>query len=413
MKILHVGYSDTRGGAAIAMMRLHDALIKQKVDSKVLVAEKISNNTNVIGPTKSIELIISEIKKILVRQKKIIYKNNTSYSHSLNFFSSNIIKKINLINPDIVNLHWVNNELLSIKQIGKINKPIVWTFVDMWPMCGGEHYTDTQRYKDGYFSNNKERNIKGIDLDRWIWNKKKKNWRSKINKIICISDWLKKKASESELFKNTSIAKINCNLDLSIWKPIDKNIARNILDLPLNKKIFLFASTNGIRDRRKGFFFIDNALNNLSKHRDDFELLLLGDVGTLGKKNYKYKVIDKILNGNPIELRLIYSACDLILTPSTLEAFGQVALEGASCGIPTVAFDKTGVTDIIEHKFNGYLSKYMDQNDFNEGINWILNNISKENNELFKNCLKISNEKFNSDLIAKKYLEIYRKIVKF
>ena len=54
----------------------------------------------------------------------------------------------------------------------------------------------------------------GIDLDRWIWNKKKKNWRSKINKIICISDWLKKKASESELFKNTSIAKINCNLEI-------------------------------------------------------------------------------------------------------------------------------------------------------------------------------------------------------
>jgi len=32
-------------------------------------------------------------------------------------------------------------------------------------------------------------------------------------------------------------------------------------------------------------------------------------------------------------------------------------------------------TDIIKRKFNGYLSKYMDQNDFNEGINWILNNI--------------------------------------
>ena len=37
-----------------------------------------------------------------------------------------------------------------------------------------------------------------------------------------------------------------------------------------------------------------------------------------------YRIIDKTLDGNPTELRLIYSACDLILAPSTLEAFGQI-----------------------------------------------------------------------------------------
>ena len=50
----------------------------------------------------------------------------------------------------------------------------------------------------------------------------------------------------------------------------------------------------------------------------------------------------------------------------------------------------------------------MDQEDFNEGINWILNKISNENNELFNNCLKVVDEKFNSDLIVNKYLEIYK-----
>ena len=284
MKILHVGYSDTRGGGTIAMMRLHNALIKKNVDSKVLVAEKLTNDPNVIGPTKSIELIKNEIKIILARQKKFIYKNNSSYSHSLNFFNSNIVKKINKINPDVVNLHWINNELLSVKQIGKITQPVVWTFVDMWPMCGGEHYTDTIRYKEGYLKNNKDKTISGFDLDRWIWNKKKKYWGSGIKEVVCISEWLKNKVSDSELFKNTNISKINCNLDLNLWKPIEKNTARNILNLPLNKKIFLFVSTNGIEDRRKGFTFIDNALNNLLNHRGDFELLLLGKRAKLGKK---------------------------------------------------------------------------------------------------------------------------------
>tara|TARA_Y100001970_G_scaffold287751_1_gene413171 strand:- start:14 stop:1234 length:1221 start_codon:yes stop_codon:yes gene_type:complete len=405
MKVLHVGYSDTRGGAAIAMMRLHQSLIDINVDSKVLVAEKISNDSNVIGPSKSLEVILYEIKQILARQKKYIFKKNDNFSHSLNIFRSNIVKKINEINPDIVNLHWINNELMSIGQINEIKQPIVWTFVDMWPMCGGEHYTETRRYRDGYLKSNKD--VKGFDLNRWLWNKKKKNWEKKIKKVVCISEWLKEKAMESDLFSNSKVEKINCNLDLSLWKPVDKNEAKNILNLPSDKKIFLFVSTNGIEDKRKGFEFVDNALNNLSNSRNDFQLLILGKANSLNKKKYEYKVIDKLLNGNPIELRLIYSACDLILAPSTLEAFGQVALEGASCGTPTVAFNKTGILDIIEHKVNGYLSNYKDQEDFNEGINWILNNDDKN---LLNNCLKVTKEKFDSRLIANKYLDIYKSL---
>ena len=44
MKILHLGYSDSLGGAAIAMMRLHNSMIKIGQDSKVLVGQKLSND---------------------------------------------------------------------------------------------------------------------------------------------------------------------------------------------------------------------------------------------------------------------------------------------------------------------------------------------------------------------------------
>ena len=338
MKILHVGYSDTRGGAAIAMMRLHKSLIDLNVDSKVLVAQKFSNDPNVIGPKKSIEIISSDIKQILARQKKYIFKNKEIYSHSMNIFNSNIIKKINQINPDIVNLHWINNELLSIKQIGKIKQPLVWTFLDMWPMCGGEHYTQTQRYKEGYLTTNKETNVKGFDLNKFLWNQKKVNWESKIKEIVCISEWLKQKATESYLFKNNNINKINPNIDTKMWKPVEKKLARSILNLPENKKLFLFISTNGIDDLRKGFKFIDKALTNLSKSRNDFELVIAGKGNNLIKKAYNFRVIDKIFDGNSNELRLLYSSCDLVLSPSTLEAFGQVAVEAASCATPSIAF---------------------------------------------------------------------------
>lgn len=408
MKILHLGYSDTKGGAAIAMMRLHKSLIEANIDSKVLVAEKLSNDQNVIGPTKSLEIITSEIKKILVRQKKFFMKKKNPYSHSLNIFRSNIIKKINLINPDIVNLHWINNELLSIAQIKEIKQPIVWTFLDMWPMCGGEHYTISNRFKEGYLKSNN--NSEGFDLDRWLWNKKKKNWKSKINKIVCISKWLEDKTLKSELFRNTNVKKINCNLDLSIWKPINQNVAREILGLPIKKKIFLFVSSNGTGDIRKGFQFVDKTLDKMSYQNKDFEIIILGRGNIKEEKKYNYRIIDRVLDGNPTELRLIYSACDLILAPSTLEAFGQIALEGASCGIPTLAFEKTGIADIVEHKSSGYLSSYMDQVDFERGLNWMLENLEKDKDYFLNNCLRIVNEKFSNKIIANQYIEIYKSL---
>ena len=150
MKILHVGYSDTLGGASIAMMRLHSSLRNAGIVSKVLVAQKLSTDQDVIGPIKKSEKYFNELKIKIARQKKYIYKQDGKYSHSLNIFISQILDKIEKIKPDIVNLHWINNELISIKQISQIKIPIVWTFNDMWPMCGGEHYSNNDRYKLGY-----------------------------------------------------------------------------------------------------------------------------------------------------------------------------------------------------------------------------------------------------------------------
>ena len=48
--------------------------------------------------------------------------DNGRHSHSLNLLKSSLIKTINNINPEIINLHWINNELISIKEISKLKK---------------------------------------------------------------------------------------------------------------------------------------------------------------------------------------------------------------------------------------------------------------------------------------------------
>ena len=105
MKILHVGYSDLLGGAAISMSRLHEAMCNNGINSEVLVLRKLGNNPKVIGSKNKFEIFLNNIKIKIARQKKYFYKSDSKYSHSLNIFSSNILKKIDEINPDIVNLH--------------------------------------------------------------------------------------------------------------------------------------------------------------------------------------------------------------------------------------------------------------------------------------------------------------------
>ena len=41
---------------------------------------------------------------------------------------------------------------------------------------------------------------------------------------------------------------------------------------------------------------------------------------------------------------------DLLILPSKLEAFGQIASEAILCGTPVIGFNKTGLDDIIVHK---------------------------------------------------------------
>ncbi len=409
MKILHIGYSDTLGGASIAMMRLHNSLIKSGLNSKVLVGEKLSSDENVIGPDKNLEKYFNELKIKIARQKKYIYKHDGKFSHSLNLFSSQIVNKIEKIKPDIVNLHWVNNELISIKQIAKIKFPIVWTFNDMWPMCGGEHYTDNDRYKKGYDNTKKEINEIGIDLNRFLWVTKKKYWKNKINQIICISNWLKNKAQESELFKNHKINYIPCALDNYKWTPFDKIDAKKKLGLPKNKIILLFMSTNGAKDFRKGFKYIKNYFENLSLVKEDFLLLNIGNNDDIKINGVETININKTFNGNVNDLKLYYSASDILLVPSILEAFGQVAVEAAACGTPSVGFNNTGLEDAISHKSTGYLAELMSQRDFNYGINWIINNISKDKYYFQNNCVKFVENNFSSDLISKKYVDLYNK----
>ena len=96
-----------------------------------------------------------------------------------------------------------------------------------------------------------------------------------------------------------------------------------------------------------------------------------------------------------------------MVVPSKLETFGQTATESLACGTPVVAFNDTGLSDIIEHKKSGYLAKYLNEIDLANGISWVLENSYKNN--LSINSRKRAENYFSEEVIIKKYLDMYNR----
>jgi len=78
-----------------------------------------------------------------------------------------------------------------------------------------------------------------------------------------------------------------------------------------------------------------------------------------------------------------------------------------SVGTPVVAFNVGGISDIVSHKVDGYLSKCCDVDDMVKGIEWSLCNLDilKENARK-----KIENE-FDSVVVSGRLLSAYQEVL--
>lgn len=409
MKIIHLNYSDIVGGAARGAYRVHRCLRLSGVDSCMWVNQSVAGDPAVEMPLSKFERIITKIHSYLVKLFIKILKTENSTLHSPQIFSSRWVKKINKCDADIIHLHWTQNEMLSISDIGSIKKPIIWTLYDMWAFCGAEHYTSEFRWKHGYQSNNRPAYESGFDLNCWAWKRKINNWKKQIH-IIAPSYWLRNCVKESKLMNNWPIEIIPLPIDTDFWKPLKKNLARELLDLPKEVPLLLFGAVGGGNDPRKGFDLLLNSLRflNNTQHTKNLELVVFGqgEPEVLPKLNFPVHYKGHL--HDDISLRALYNAADVMIVPSRLEAFGQTASEAQACGTPVIAFNVGGLKDIILHLKTGYLAEAFNTEDLARGIEWALEQC--KNNTINIQSRNEAVKRFNYEIIAAQYKKIYEKI---
>jgi len=410
MKILIVNTFDAQGGAARAAYRLHQALLVEDIDSQMLVQSKSSDDFTVIGSPTKLTRLLATCRSLLDALPVLMYKNRTQTLFSPSWLPfSGIAKKINDLNPDIVHLHWIFGGMFRIEDIAKIKAPIVWSLHDMWAFTGGEHYDEGANdylascgYCKVLGSN------KANDISRWVFKRKQKTYAKKSNMtIVGLSRWLNDCSKNSTLLKDKAHINLPNPIDTSVYSPLNKTIARDLLRLPQDKKLILFGAMGATSDPRKGYKELKHALSLLKVN--DVELVIFGSNAPKVPEGFNFKTHYLGQLYDDVTLRVLYSAADVMIVPSIQENLSNAIMESLACATPVVGFDVGGNGDMIVHKENGYLATSFDTTDLAEGIEWILSAPNYE--QLSANARNKVLREFDSRVVAKRYVELYESVL--
>lgn len=411
MKPLLLSYSDTIGGASRATLRLHHALKTYGVDIRMRVGIKTTDINTIDDAASKWNKIFSRARPHIGQLIMQLQKPNDQSSGSPNYLNSGLVEKLNASEFDLFNIHWVNNEFLSIEDIGQLRKPVILTLHDMWAFCGTEHYAEesaTARWRNGYTTKNRPSKYSGIDLDLWAWTRKQKFWHKPMQ-IITPSHWLAGCVRNSKLMHDWPVSVIPNPIDIKKYQKWPKQLARSILSLPQETPLIMFGAIGGGKDQRKGWDLLESALQIMGMEKD-IECVVFGQSEPEGQPKFSHLTHWMGHINDDVTLALLYSAADVMVVPSRQENLPQSATEAQACGCPVVAFNCTGIPDVVEHKKTGYLATAYNVEDLAQGILWVLSDVDRYK-ELSNNATIRATTLWSSDKIAAQYLETYASAV--
>ncbi len=118
---------------------------------------------------------------------------------------------------------------------------------------------------------------------------------------------------------------------------------------------------------------------------------------------------DVLLFGESSEPEVLMNGFDVFVLPSISEGLSNTVLEAMSCGLPVVASDVGGNSELIINSVNGYLFELNELSDFNERMKTLVD--SAEVREKFSIASKRSvDEKFSLQVMINNYQNVYSEV---
>jgi D-inositol-3-phosphate glycosyltransferase len=152
---------------------------------------------------------------------------------------------------------------------------------------------------------------------------------------------------------------IPCGIDLKLFKPQDRQLARAKLGIGCQEPMVLFV---GRLDPFKG---PDVLLRSAALMQTKTQIVIVGGKSASDKDSQLLKELARqlkiskrvhFIEAQPqYKLPAFYSAADVTVIPSYHESFGLAAVESLACGTPVVATLAGGLKTVVQNNITGYL----------------------------------------------------------
>lgn len=411
--VLHLNISDGGGGVGKAAYRLHHALCEQGVDSGMLVDFKTTRDPGVVTCGSR---WYAPLRTRLDKLPRLLCKSDHWEYVSFNWLPNPEVKHAwTRYRPQILHLHWIGDGLLPLQYFPLFaDLPTVATLHGRWLFNGAQHLHSDQssRFVDGFLSGNHDPKDGGLDVDRWVWNRKYRYLATNPFEVIALSRWMQHDAQRSVLLGKRPVHLIPNGLDRTCFYPRNKTEARARLQLPQNKRLVLFGANFATRDRNKGYHDFVCAIQKIeSARRANFEVVVFGSDRPSGPLPYKTHTHFLGYIRDEEELALAYSACDTFVLPSRQDNLPNTVMESLACGTPCVAYDVGGVSDMVESGENGFLVPARHIDALAERLEQMLVMPEDERRQMGANAVDRIQQEFDIRTQANRMHRLYQEVI--
>jgi len=348
-KVLHISFSST-GGAGKFAKRLQEHQLLAGLGSAFLSFNEGGLTKSLISHPKLFAAGALDFGLVRADIRKPLFSLLRDYIELLGNE-----KKID--SKTVIHLHWTPGVVShdSISELLATHK-VVWTLHDMFPITGGCHHSlDCVKYESLC---EKCPQVRSIFRSRVENDHKRKIKSSEFFEnltVVSPSLWLAEKAKASSIMSRAKVLHIPNAIDGDIFSPIQISEEEIISSLK-NRIVFGLCATD-LSDKNKNIDGAILAINAVAKKFPNkiFKLIVIGS-------NFKKYLVQNNVSiseqgsvGSDSQLADLYQKMDVFINPSFRENFPTTVQEALATGVPCVAWDSGGTSELIHNDENGIL----------------------------------------------------------
>lgn len=419
MNVVIINKSDARGGAAVVSYRLLEAFVEEGINARMLVAEKLTDNPRVAlaaSPSRLKASFMTERLDIFMKNgfnRATLFQIDTAHC-GINLAEHQWVKE-----ADMICLNWINQGLLSlrdIEKIGKLNIPLIWTMHDMWNMTGICHHVgECLRYRENCGECPLLGNKAGPrDMSAVVLQRKKSLYSEIPIQFVAVSNWLARKARTSTLLSGQELTVIPNAF------PIENSTVTNLSER--DSKIRLVFGAARLDDPVKGFNILIRVTEILAGHFPELarnmELLTFGNIRNP-------ELLEKLQiphhHHGPLpkeKVKEVYQKGNIVISTSLYETLPGTLVEGMAWGAVPVSLNRGGQSDIIDHRITGYLAEWPDDGsreraarNIVDGIVWAAEAIKTNGAAMRERMYNSVKSRFAASSVVRAYMYLYAKIM--